>query len=617
MLPATVTRRVETIPEVSKSGKRINGLFRLMETPDLWMQAYQKIHTNTGATTPGVDRNTLDGFSEERVFNLIELLTTDRYRPKPVRRTYRPKGDGRYRPLGVPTGDDKLVQEVIRGLLEHIYEPIFSDRSHGFRPKRSCHTALHEIDDRWTGVKWFVEADIEGFYDNFDHTILLRALGEKIEDPRFLRLIERFLQAGYMEDWRWNPTYSGAPQGGIVSPLLSNVYLHAFDLFMEEMVRAFTRGTKRKDFTPYHTISTRCRRLRKRVHAALEQGDDTTARKWKQEILHQEKLRAHYPAGDPYDPTFRRLYYCRYADDFVLGVIGSKAEAHDILHQVEQFLHQHLRLHVARQKTGVKHAREGVRFLGYDLRAYTSECRRKFKKQGIYTRQRIVREQLQLHIPQEKLSAFARQHGYGNLDLGVASHRGALLRNDEPTIIHVYNAELRGFANYYSLATSVKRRLSKLYWLWWQSLYKTLAGKHQTSVRKMVRTMKSGKQYIWRCTGRNGQPKHFAIQRFGDLLKQKAPGGAEVDVQPNTIVLRAARTKLIDRLTANACEYCGKHGGYFEVHHIRKMKDLTGKQAWEKHMIALRRKTIVLCIQCHHLLHAGTLPDMRRKDMQK
>jgi RNA-directed DNA polymerase len=386
---------------------------------------------------------------------------------------------------------------------------------------------------------------------------------------------------------------------------------------MEDMGRAFTRGTKRKDFTPYHTISTRCNRLRKRVQAALEQGDDTTARKWKQEILHQEQRRAHYPAGDPYDPTFRRLYYCRYADDFVLGVIGSKAEAHDILHQVEQFLHQHLRLHVARQKTGVKHAREGVRFLGYDLRSFTSECRRKFKKQGIYTRQRVVREQLQLHIPQAKLYAFARKHGYGNLDLGAATHRGALLRNDEPTIIHVYNAELRGFANYYSLATSVKRRLSKLYWLWWQSLYKTLAGKHQTSVRKMVRTMKSGKQYIWRCTGRNGQPKHFALQRFGDLLKQKAPGGAEVDVQPNTVVLRAARTKLIDRLAANACEYCGKHGGYCEVHHIRKMKDLTGKQAWEKHMIALRRKTIVLCIQCHHLLHAGTLPDMRRKDMQK
>ena len=181
-------------------------------------------------------------------------------------------------------------------------------------------------------------------------------------------------------------------------------------MFMEEMVRTFTHGKKRKDFTPYHTINTRWNRLRKRVKAGLlQQGDDDTARKWKRGIiLHQEKLRAHYPAGDPYDPTFRRLYYCRYADDFLLGVIGSKVEAHDILHQVEQFLHQHLRLHVARQKTGVKHAREGVRFLGYDLRSFTSEGRRKFKKQGIYTRQRVVREQLQLHIPQEKLYAFAR-----------------------------------------------------------------------------------------------------------------------------------------------------------------------------------------------------------------
>lgn len=321
MLPATVKRRVDTIPEVSRSGKRINGLFRLMATPDLWMQAYQKIHTNHGAITPGVDRNTLDGFSDERVFNLIELLTTDRYRPKPVRRTYIPQSDGRTRPLGVPTGDDKLVQEVIRGLLERIYEPLFSDRSHGFRPKRSCHTALSEIADRWTGVKWFVEADIEGFYNNLDHDVLLRALGKQIEDTRFLRLIERFLHAGYLEDWHWNPTYSGVPQGGIVSPILSNVYLHELDMFMEDMVRAFSRGKKRKDCTPYHTITTRCTRLRQRVQAALEQGDVATAGQWKREILHQEKLRAHYPAGDPYDPGFRRLYYCRYADDCAPGTV--------------------------------------------------------------------------------------------------------------------------------------------------------------------------------------------------------------------------------------------------------------------------------------------------------
>lgn len=615
MLPETVNRRLETIPEVSRSGKRINGLFRLMETPDLWMRAYQKIHTNKGAITPGVDSNTMDGFSDERVLNLVELLKTDRYRPKPVRRTYIPKDDGRKRPLGVTIGDDKLVQEVIRDLLERIYEPIFSDRSHGFRPKRSCHTALGEIDNRWTGIKWFVEADIEGFYNNLDHSILLRALGKKVEDKRFLRLIERFLQAGYVEDWKWNPTYSGAPQGGIASPILSNIYLHELDVFMEDKVRAFTKGKKRKDFRPYHTINTRCNRLRKRVQAALDQGDHETAGELRREILRQEQLRAQYPAGDPYDPEFRRLYYCRYADDFVLGVIGSKEEAQDILREVERFLHDHLRLHVAWHKTGVKHAREGVRFLGYDLRSYTSDCVRKFKKQGRYTRQRVIREQLQLHIPPEKLSAFARKHGYGNLDTGEASHRGALLRNDEPTIIHVYNAELRGFANYYSLATSVKRRLSKLYWLWWQSLFKTLAGKHKSSVRKIVRMMKRGKVYAWRCTGQNGTPKSFAVQRFGDLLKQKAKEGVEVDVQPDTVVLRAARTRLIDRLEANQCEYCGRLDGYFEVHHIRKMKDLKGKQAWKKQMIALRRKTMVLCVPCHHLLHAGTLPDMRPKDM--
>ena len=219
MLSATVEKRLNAIPEVSKQGKRINGLFRLMENRELWMMAYAKIQANTGATTPGIDGSSMDGFSEDRVDNLIELLKENRYFSKPVRRVYIPKEDGRKRPLGIPAGDDKLVQEVVRMLLERIYEPILSEWSHGFRPGRSCHTALREVLRRWDGTRWLVEMDIQGFYDNIDHGILIKLLEKKIDDSRFIKIIRGMLKAGYMEGWTFHRTYSGTPQGGIVTLL--------------------------------------------------------------------------------------------------------------------------------------------------------------------------------------------------------------------------------------------------------------------------------------------------------------------------------------------------------------------------------------------------------------
>jgi RNA-directed DNA polymerase len=218
-----LNRKLEGITDASIKGNRVKDLFQLMtNNKEIWFEAYANIYSNKGAITKGVNDNTLDGFSEERIEGIMEQLKQKRYRFTPAKRVYIPKRNSRKkRPLGVPTGDDKLVQEVVRILLERIYEPIFSEHSHGFRPNRSCHTALEHIRKKWTAIKWFIEFDIKSFFDSMSHEVMISLLEKKIDDKQFIKLIRCMLKAGYLEEWKYYPTYSGTPQGGIVSPILT------------------------------------------------------------------------------------------------------------------------------------------------------------------------------------------------------------------------------------------------------------------------------------------------------------------------------------------------------------------------------------------------------------
>lgn len=224
-------------------------LYRYLLRPDIYFIAYQHLYSNKGAGTKGVNDDTADGFSEQYVTANIEALRTGSYEPKPVRRTYIQKKNGKLRPLGLPVFADKLVQEAIRMILEAIYEPIFSIYSHGFRPGRSCHTALAMIKHEFTGAKWFIEGDIKGCFDNIDHSTLIGVLNRKIKDARFLNLIRMFLKSGYMEDWDFHETYSGCPQGGIISPILANVYLNELDRYITQLKKEFDHGYNPRNFT--------------------------------------------------------------------------------------------------------------------------------------------------------------------------------------------------------------------------------------------------------------------------------------------------------------------------------------------------------------------------------
>ncbi len=296
------------IHERGKKGLPLERVYRHLFKRELYLMAYGRIYRNAGAMTAGSTPETADEMSLAKIDNIIEALRYERYRWTPTRRVYiEKKHSTKKRPLSMPTWSDKLLQEVIRLILSAYYEPQFSNGSHGFRPERGCHTALREIDRNWLGTTWFVEGDIKACFESLDHQILLETLAEHIHDGRFLRLIRELLQAGYLEEWTYHTTLSGAPQGGIVSPILSNVYLNKLDKYIEQtLIPAYTKGTRRQAHPEYESLIHKAMWLKK------------TGRN--EEASAMRKAAQQLPSRIPDDPTYRRLKYVRYADDWLLGL---------------------------------------------------------------------------------------------------------------------------------------------------------------------------------------------------------------------------------------------------------------------------------------------------------
>ncbi|BCL79148.1 maturase [Ktedonobacteria bacterium brp13] len=609
MLSATVIRRLEALEDISKQEKRLNGLFRLMEDQILWHEAYANIYANKGAITPGVDEVTLDGFSEERVASIITQLKDGTYRFQPVRRVFIPKKNGKKRPLGISSGNDKLVQEVVRIILEHIYEPIFEDSSHGFRPKRSPHTALEQIGEHWGSIKWIVDMDIRDYFNTINHELLVELLKKKIDDTRFLRLIKAMLDAGYLEDWTYHTTYSGVPQGSIVSPILANVYLHELDLFMKGLKQRFDRGKKRKKNLLYHRYSDRIKRLRAKWDSLKgKEGTEKELQAIQDEIRRIDQLRKQIPSGDPFDADYKRLFYCRYADDFCIGIIGSHADAERVRQEVKAFIEETLKLAIAEEKSHIRRSKQGTIFVGYEVKTYSGDRVIKVKRGSRHTTYKSMSEQLQLHIPAGKLQKFCSSKGYGNYERIKATHKAKWIALSDAEILLAYNGELRGLANYYALACNVKQEMHRLALIWRASLFKTLACKHKSRRSKIAKQLKTEDGYVLIVPGEK-KTRTIKVFRLKDL-KVPIPNDPQLDVSPNIFTWTLSRSEIIKRLNKKQCEYCETTAGPFEIHHIRKMKDVAkGKAFWQQMMAARNRKTFVLCRTCHHQLHNGTLPD--------
>ena len=570
-------------------------LYRYMLRPDLYYIAYKNLYANNGASTKGTNDDTADGFSSKKIDKIIQSLADESYKPSPVRRTYRKKSNGKKRPLGIPTFTDKLVQEVLRMILEAVYEPIFLDCSHGFRPNKSCHTALQSLKKQFTGARWFIEGDIKGCFDNINHNQLVSIINFKVKDARLIKLIWKILKAGYMENWKYYVTYSGTPQGGIVSPIFANIYLHELDKYVIQLEEAFYRPRTQPHTDEYNRVTNKLKAVKRKLKTA--EGNE------KAELLTQKKaIRAQLLRTPCTSQTDKKLRYIRYADDFLISINGSKSDCEEIKHKLTCFISTTLKMELSEDKTLITHSNTPARFLGYDVRVRRDN---KTIKHGSITncKKRTLNGTVELGIPlKEKIERFLFEKGIVWQNNGVIrpAVRKSMLRCTELEIITAYNSELRGICNYYSLASNYCK-LNYFAYLMEYSCLKTIAAKHKSTTRQMIIKFNDGKgDWCIPYETKSGKKEcHFA--KYMDCKSTK-------NSSDNKSVVAAIHSKMgttfEERLAAHKCELCGTtDANYYEIHHIHKLKDLKGKEQWEKVMIAKRRKTMVVCLSCHYKIH--------------
>ncbi|MGM9726745.1 MAG: group II intron reverse transcriptase/maturase [Prevotella sp.] len=580
------------------SDYKYERLYRYLFSEEMFAVAYQRIYAKQGNMTPGTDGKTIDEMSLERIERLIVSLKDESYQPHPARRVYIPKKNGKKRPLGIPSFEDKLVQEVVRLLLEAIYEGHFEGTSHGFRPHRSCHTALGMIQKSFAGAKWFIEGDIKGFFDNIDHNVLISILRERISDERFLRLIRKFLNAGYVEDWKYNKTYSGTPQGGIISPILANIYLDKFDKYIKEYAAKFRKGDRRSINPEYWRLNNKKNRLKQKLQKT---SDEQMRKSYLYEIAQLSKQMLSTPHKDAMDADFRRMQYVRYADDFLISVIGSKSECETIKADITQFMREQLKLELSDEKTLITHAQDKAKFLGYEIFIRKSDAVKR-NKDGVLKRDFNGAVVLTLNstVIQKKLTEYnaLEVRNIDGKDIWWSKPRRYMTPMKPEDILAQYNAEIRGLYNYYSLAANVSKECASFAFIMKMSMFKTLGWKLNTSARKVRQKYQKDKDFVIPYNDAKGKQKYRVFYNEG-FKKRNAQFDVDYDKLPQTMYV--PYPSLVERLKDGRCELCGKEGKVV-MHHVRTLTKLKGNNEWEKLMLKRHRKTLVVCEDCNSMI---------------
>lgn len=603
--------RLEHLQKVNSNRQWVNhDLYRLMYREDLYIVAYERIKSKPGNMTPGTDEETLDGFSLETIRTITQEMRTEQFQFKPVRQQFIPKPNGKMRKLGIPCVRDKIVQEVMRMILEAIFdspqEPYFRNTSHGFRSNRSCHTALREFRGNWSSANWLVEGDIHACFDELDHHTLVTILQKKIQDQRFLNLIWKLLNAGYMDlHGVKKASLIGSPQGGLISPILANVYLHELDEFVEKLRTTLEKGkTKHRD-PSYQSILHKKQRM-------VDRGETKT--KEFKEIL--KRMRA-TPSKQVNDPNFIRIKYLRYADDWVVGVSGSHALAEEIKQKIKTFLWENLKLTLSEEKTHVTNARtEEAFFLGTVLKIGTggnAKVTLQTTRTGKTFQRRSTGWQTVMKAPLPKLIKRLSDRGFCTKD-GKPSAKSGWTCLDVDQIIQLYSAVNRGMQNYYRF-TDNWSRLHRIQYILEYSLAKTLAQKYKSSVRKVFKRF--GKGLTVTIQGKKGKADRkvsFYLNQDWTRERDAFQGGNHPTID---LIQSAARMRTRSKLGKPCC-ICGEDAGQIAMHHVRHVRKLTNKReatGFNHILRAINRKQIPVCTVCHTKIHRGEYDSLKLSEL--
>lgn len=582
---------------------KFERLYRNLYNEDFYLLALQNIYSHQGAMTPGIDGLTLDGYGQERIQRIICAIKDHSYQPSPVRREYIKKKSGKLRPLGISSSDDKLVEEIVKMLLESIFERTFSNSSHGFRPNRSCHTARLHVQHKFTGVKWFIEGDIKSYFDTIDHHILVQILRRRIQDESFIELIWKFLKAGYMERWEFHTTYSGIAQGSGISPILANIYLNELDKFIEAYKARFDKGTTRTFNREYCKYSSRYRRLVKKTNLNwnMYSAEEKAAAKREQKRLRDKFMQ--YPSKEAMDPSYRRIQYVRYADDFLLGVIGSKEDSEKIKADIGQFLKQRLKLQLSKEKTLITSGKSKARFLGYDITISRDNATKRVLGRGTV---RAYSGAVKLYLPKDKwvgkllsYNVLTIWNNPGEEERWKPRQRDDYIFLTPPDIVRRYNAQILGIYNYYRLAGNVSV-LNKFRYVMEYSMYKTFAAKYQITVTKAKLKYTRNKEF--RVPYHTTHGTKYAVFYNDGFRKTRKPAPEYADIIPEHSQKYRPK-ELYRRYKANKCELCGGQEHSVKVFQVKSMTELKDTTPWGAVMLKRNRKTLVVCLDCYKTIH--------------
>lgn len=582
----------------SKPDQKLKGLFRILHKEDIWITAYENIKSNQGALTPGSTKDTLDAMSLARLQRLREEVTSERYQFKGVREIEIPKSDGRKRPLGLPTANDKIVQEIMRMILEAVYEPCFSPQSFGFRRGLGTHDAFEYVEWRFRWMDWVIEGDIEGAYPTIDHQRLCEIISQKIEDQRFLSLVRKSLKCGIWRKGEFSRSSLGVPQGSIVSPILANIYYHEMDQWVEEKARQWKQPPTTQRTKEYKQLSYQIGKRAKEM-----QGLEKRSKEYQELFRELKQLKQERMKIPSLQNQGIQIEYVRYADDWMIGVKGSQELAYQLKREMGEFLKVNLKQRLHTLKTKVTNLRAGkVNFLGYEIYLPRKRTISSYTVSGIRTTRR-TNPMLRFDLPLDSILKKMEDRGY--LQRKTVLYRPISKKSystlQDVVIVDHFRKVWKGIENYYSGCTNLSK-LQYLHYLMQMSCAMTLAHRHRSSSRKIF--IKHGKTL--RVTEGN-LTVSFPLRQEWSLKKRKWLNKRKF-VDP----FRIYASRLTRSSLKQKCRICNSKE-FIEMHHVKHVRKGGARYGGFWKEMALNRKQLPLCRVCHGRVHAGLYDGIRLK----